>query len=120
MAYSTLEAEFTALIEGNREAQWLRGLYSEIDRPLQDPTPLKSDNQGAIETAHNPKHHSRTKHTLLKFQGVRESVSEGNITISFVPTEDMPADGFTKALSAPKFERFIQLLGFSEPNLPRL
>ena len=30
MAYFTLEAEFTGLIEGNRKALWLRGLYSEI------------------------------------------------------------------------------------------
>ena len=30
VVYSTLEAEYTALIEGNREAMWLRGLYSEI------------------------------------------------------------------------------------------
>ena len=76
---------------------------------------MKSDNQGAIETAHNPKYHNRTKHTLLKFQGVRESVSEGNITISFVPIEDMTADGLTKALPAPKFQRFLQLLNYFKP-----
>ena len=98
MAYSTLEAEFTGLIEGNREALWLRGLYSEIQRPIQGSISLKGDNKGTIETAYNPKHYSRTKYTLLKFQGVRESVSEGNITITYVPTEEMPADGLTKAL----------------------
>ena len=114
VTYSTLKAKYTALIEGNRKALQLRGLFSEIQRPLQGPTPLKSDNQGAIETAHNAKHHSRTKHTLLKFQGVRESVAEGNITVSFVPTEDMVADGLTKALPAPKFERFLQLLNYSK------
>jgi hypothetical protein len=62
-----LEAEFTGLIEGNREALWLRGLYSEIQRPIQGPIPLKGDNKGAIETAHNAKHYSRTKYILLKF-----------------------------------------------------
>ena len=30
VALSTLEAEFTGLIEGNKEALWLRGLYDEI------------------------------------------------------------------------------------------
>jgi hypothetical protein len=115
VAYSTLEAEFTGLIEGNREALWLRGLYAEIQRPIQGPTPLKGDNKGAIDTAYNPKHHSRTKHTLLKYQGIRESVATGNIAITYVPTEDMPADGLTKALPAPKFERFLALLNLTKP-----
>ena len=67
MAYSTLEAEFTGLIEGTKEALWLKGLYQEINRPISGPIPLKGDNQGAIETTYNPKHHNRTKHTLLKY-----------------------------------------------------
>jgi hypothetical protein len=115
VAYSTLEAEFTGLIEGNREALWLRGLYSEIQRPIQGPTPLQGDNKGAIDTAYNPKHHSRTKHTLLKYQGIRESVTEGNITISYVPTEEMPADGLTKALPPAKHQQFLTLLNLSRP-----
>ncbi len=41
VAYSTLEAEYTALIEGNREAMWLRGLYQEIQRPLQKTYPFE-------------------------------------------------------------------------------
>jgi len=34
VAYLTLEAEFTGLIEGNREAIWLRGLFSKLKRPI--------------------------------------------------------------------------------------
>jgi hypothetical protein len=115
VAYSTLEAEYNGLIEGNREALWLRGLYTEIQRPLSGPTPLKGDNKGAIDTAYNPKHHNRTKHTLLKYQGIRESVATGNIIVTYIPTEEIPADGLTKALPAPKFERFLALLNLSKP-----
>jgi hypothetical protein len=115
VAYSTLEAEYTGLMEGNREALWLRGLYSEIEHPLQEPTPIMGDNKGAIDTAYNPKHHSRTKHTLLKYQGLRESIMEGNITVTYLPTEDMPADGLTKALPPVKHEKFLALLNLSEP-----
>ena len=115
MAYSTLEAEYTGLIEGNKEALWLRGLYSEIQRPIQGPISLKGDNEGAIATAYNPKHHNRTKHTLLRFQGIRESVAEGHITISYVPTEEMPADGLTKALTPAKHKGFLALLNLTKP-----
>ena len=67
VAYSTLEAEYTGLLEGNKEALWLRGLYEEIGRPLKEPTPILGDNKGAIDSAHNPKHHSYIKHTLVRF-----------------------------------------------------
>ena len=58
VAHSTLKAEFTGLIEGSKEALWLQGLYSEINRPVSGPITLYSDNKGAIDTAHNPKHYS--------------------------------------------------------------
>ena len=67
MAYSTLEAEFTRLIKGNREAVWFRGLFSKLERPIQGPVLLIGDNKGAIDTAYNPKYYNRTKHTLLKY-----------------------------------------------------
>jgi len=102
-------------MEGNREALWLRSLYSEIQRPLSGPISLKGDNEGAIGTVHNPKHHSRTKHTLLKFYGVRESVAEGNISISYVLTEEMPANGLIKALIPAKYQRFLALLNLTKP-----
>ena len=115
VALSTLEAEYDGLLEGCREALWLRGLFKEIQRPLQDPTPLKGDNQGAIETAHSAKHHSRTKHTLLKFQAVREAVQAGHIAVSYIPTADMPADGLTKALPVPKHKLFLLMFGLDRP-----
>jgi len=104
VAYSTLEAKFIGLIEGNREVIWLRGLFSELERPIQGLILLIGDNKGVIDTAYNLKYHNRTKHTLLKYQGVKESVTEGNITVTYVPTGEMPVDGLTKALTPAKHE----------------
>ena len=117
VAYSTLEAEFTGLIEGTKEALWLRGLYSEINRPVLGLITLYGDNKGAINTAYNSKYYSRTKHTLLKFQGVRECVFEGHITVKYVPIEEMAADSLTKALSLVKHKAFLALLNFYRPDL---
>ena len=115
VALSTLEAEFTGLIEGNKEALWLRGLYNEIQRPIKGPISLKGDNQGAITTAYNPKYYSRTKHTLLRFQAIRESVTEGHISISYLPTKEIPADGLTKALTPTTHQAFLALLNLTKP-----
>jgi len=110
-----LEAEFTGLIEGNREAIWLRGLFSELKRPIQGPVPLMGDNKGVIDTVHNPKYYNRTKHTLLKYQGVKESVTEGNITVTYVPTGEIPVNRLIKALTPAKHKQFLKLLNLSRP-----
>lgn len=110
IALSTLEAEYNAITEATREVLWARGLYSEIQRPITGPTPLYSDSQNAISTSKDPKHHGRTKHTLVHFEFVRSKVAEGLLAISYLETSKMPADGLTKPLPAPKFEVFRRLL----------
>jgi hypothetical protein len=115
---STVEAEYTALTEATREIQWLRGLYKEINIPITRPISLRGDNTGSISTAHNPTHHQRTKHTLLNFHYVREQVRNKVVDIEYIDTNQMPADGLTKALTAVKFQKFLDLLGLVKPSLP--
>ena len=62
------------------------------------------DNKGVINTVYNPKYYNRTKHTLLKYQGVKESVIEGNITVTYVPIGEIPVDGLIKALTLAKYK----------------
>ena len=40
-----MEAESDALTEAIRETQWLRNLYSELNRPIKSPTLILKDNQ---------------------------------------------------------------------------
>ena len=107
IALSTLEAEYIAITEATREIQWLRGLFTEIQRPISQPTTLYNDNQGAISTASDPKHHSPTKHTLLRFSYVREEAKKGTMRVEFLETAKMVADGLTKPLPGPKFLNFL-------------
>ncbi|KAK2070925.1 hypothetical protein P8C59_005386 [Phyllachora maydis] len=80
------------------EVQWIIGLFSELHRPIDHPITLYGDNQGSITVANDPALHARTKHTLLKFQYVREQVKAKIVTIIYLNTKYMPADGLTKAL----------------------
>ena len=70
-----------------------------------------SYNQGAIALVKDNKFHLRTKHIDLRFHFVREAVEDNKITITYIPTEENVADIFTKALTRPKFEAFIERLG---------
>ncbi|KAK2066308.1 hypothetical protein P8C59_000137 [Phyllachora maydis] len=103
IALSTLEAETDGLTEAIRKVQWFIGLFSELHRHIDYPITLYRDNQGSITVANNPALYARTKHTLLKFQYVREQVKAKIVTIIYLNTKYMPADGLTKAL--PPFSR---------------
>ena len=68
-----MEAELDALTEAIRETQWLRNLYSELNRPIKSLTLVLKDNQSIIKAVKDPALHSRTKHTLLKYCYIREA-----------------------------------------------
>ena len=61
--------------------------------------------------AENPEFHQRTKHIAVKYHYIREEVRKGNISLFYVPTEEMAADGLTKALNATMHARFVEMLG---------
>lgn len=69
--------------------------------------PLKGDNQGSI-LAHNPVFHSRTKHIDIQPRYLCEEVAAKRIELSYVPTEQMVADGLTKALTHVRFHGFVE------------
>ncbi|KAK2069120.1 hypothetical protein P8C59_003725 [Phyllachora maydis] len=95
IALSTLEAETDGLIEAICEVQWIIGLFSELHRPIDHPITLYGDNQGSITVANDPALYARTKHTLLKFQYVREQVKAKIVTIIYLNTKFNSTGYFT-------------------------
>ena len=76
---------------------------------------INSDNQGAIALSKDNKFHARTKHIDVQYHFVREAVEDGKMSVVYIPTDDNPADIFTKPLAKPKFRHFVELLGL-RPN----
>ena len=111
MATSTCQAEYMAQCSAAMEAEWLRGLLSELGFQYQEPTTLYADNQGAIAMVKDPKYHKKTKHIAVRYHYTRELVQDGVIDLHWLPTVEMKADGLKKALPPTKFERFIELIG---------
>ena len=96
-----------ALYAAAQEAVWLRLLLSNIRFEL-GATTIYEDNQGCIALAKNPVFHARTKHIDIKFHFLREKVEEGVIVLKYKPTDEMIADGLTKALGRTKHAVFLQ------------
>ena len=117
-ADSTTEAEFVAMAESVKEAIWLRCLLHSLGFPSQAPTPIFSDNQGALQLVKNPKYHKRTKHIETKYYLVREKYERRQIDVFYVHTTQQLADILTKALPRDSFQRLCDLQGIVAPLPP--
>lgn len=109
-ALSSTEAELYALVEGIKEATWMREFLSEVGFDLDKPFTLQQDNQSVIAIAANPIHHARIKHMEVKTYYVRENVDNERLKLVYCPTELMIADILTKALAKCDHERLVGLM----------
>ena len=57
-----------------------------------------SDNQAAISLAENPMVQARSKHIDIQHHFVRDRISRGEISLSYIPTSLMVYDVLTKAI----------------------
>jgi hypothetical protein len=110
VALSTSEAEYQALATALQEYLYLRNVLAEMKLPGSI-TEIHVDNQSCIKLAKNPWTNGRSKHINLKYHFVRDLVKENVVKISYLQTEEMIADGFTKPLSGPQHAKFMSRLG---------
>ena len=75
----------------------------------QDSSPvcLKGDNQAALLQVKDAHTHDRSKHIDIAYHFVRCLYRLRRIAVGFVPTSEMAADGMTKVLQRPLFQRFV-------------
>ena len=103
VANSTCEAESYALRNACREVEWTRGLLRELGMLHHGPTTVFQDNQSTIKLSKNPVMHDRSKHYRIAQHYVRSLVTTEAIKLEYLPTKDMLADIFTKALPISTF-----------------
>jgi hypothetical protein len=110
VALST-ESEYMALLHALKEQIWLLRFFREIGYDISNQNIIYTDNQGAIALAHNPEHHARTKHVDIQYHFVRNCVEDGTTRLEYCPTEDMVADGLTKALGPERHRKLARMMG---------
>ena len=103
---STNHSEYCTGAKAAKEARWLHNFAGELNmNQLIKPIDVYSDSQGAIAMTYNPVNRSTTKHIALADHYVREQQEEGVISVSYVDTQSMIADIFTKPLGDTAFLR---------------
>jgi hypothetical protein len=115
IALSSTEAEYYAMSHAFKEALWLRTFLIVLKFPVPRPFPILSDNQAACSLSNSPAISARSKHIDIRHHFIRDHVLAGSFSTTWIPTDDMPADIFTKALPFPVFSRHRDVLGLSIP-----
>ena len=59
----------------------------------------------------NPMGHSKSKHINIQYYFIQEQLAQSVIALGYIFTNDMAADGLTKALPKNLFRRFKDLMG---------
>lgn len=114
IATSTAAAEYYAANAAGREALTARHLLTELGYSHPGPTPLLCDNQATVKMTEDPKHDSRLKHVDVQWHWLPEQVDYKRLDISYIPTIDMVADIFTKALPGTTHQTLCIALGLQE------
>ncbi|CAM8893378.1 unnamed protein product [Rhodiola kirilowii] len=118
VARSSAEAEFRGMAQGVCEMLWISNILKELGFLLQKPMELHCDNASAIQLAHNPVQHDRTKHVEVDRHFIKENLDRKIISFPFVPSEDQLVDVLTKGVSQKQFECSINKLGMIDIHAP--
>ena len=115
IALSSTEAEYYAMAHAFKEALWLCSFLSLLKLPIPRPFPILTDNQATCSLSNSIAISARSKHIDIRHHFIRDHVQAGTFSTTWIPTADMPADIFTKALPFSSFSRHRDVLGLSIP-----
>jgi hypothetical protein len=103
VARSSDEAELQAMATAASQGLWLRKLYAEIAPPALKMI-IYCDNQTALTHVDNPGSLNKTKHVDLQHQFVLDRQTRGDLTFTYIPSNENLADMLTKGLTRDRFQ----------------
>lgn len=111
---STTEAELLALAQAGKEAMLITRLINELEVALDTSTiNIRCDNKQTIRLVQQDieKLQTELRHVDIHNHWLRQEPTRGAISVVYTKTEDMIADGLTKALTNTSFSKFTEQLG---------
>ncbi|KID83774.1 reverse transcriptase family protein [Metarhizium guizhouense ARSEF 977] len=108
---STTEAEILSLERTAKESYALDRLLRDISLDL-GPLKIYCDNLQSIRLVveENQRITTKLRHVDIQNMWLKQEFKKGRFLVEYLQTDQMPADGLTKALSRSKFEHFRSML----------
>jgi hypothetical protein len=103
VALSTTQAKYIALVEGVKEAIWLKGMIGELGI-TQESMNIHCDSQSSIHLENHQVYHEGTNHIDIRLHFVRDMIESKEIVVEKVVSEKNLADVFTKSLPRSRFK----------------
>jgi hypothetical protein len=115
---STTEAELLALSHTTKDYYWWKRLFASIKFDLEDAndTPILCDNKQTVLLLEReqPTLKTQLRHADVHNHWLRQEVQNRFVNIRWVPTSQMPADGFTKLLPVQSHKEFVRMLNLRD------
>ena len=110
---STTEAELLALSSAAKEAIWWKHFFQSLNLELDHELVLQCDNKQTVGVLQKDSNLIRTKlrHIDIHNHWLRQEIRDARISIQWISTTEMPADGLTKLLPRQRHEAFVRQLG---------
>ena len=93
----------SAAAQAVKEALWLRLLLNDLGVPV-NCFPIRADNQSALKLLKNPISSMRSKHIDVVYHFARERVARRDVDFTYIRTDEMLADMFTKPVPGNKLQ----------------
>jgi len=98
VALSTTEAEYQAAGAASRDALWLRKITPDLGGDIGGPIGIFCDSESALALIKNPMTTQRSKHIDVVHHFARERALRGELTFTYIRTDENLADCLTKAV----------------------
>jgi hypothetical protein len=113
VALSSTEAEYVALSLTSRDVIWLRNLLKEMGFAQKEATIIFEDNESCIKIAISSKQLPGTKHIDIRHHFIRQRITNHEINLESIRTNNMVADVLTKPLPVESFKKHIMAIGMA-------
>ena len=110
---SSTEAELLALSQTAKEAILMSRLFKVMTLKLNEPLIINCDNTQTLRLLResSAKLITKLRHVDIHQHWLRQEYAAKRVQFEWIPTEEMIADGLTKALPKQKFNTFVRMVG---------
>ena len=108
-----MEAEYVACSLAIQEAVWLRRFLQDIAvvKTNFEPVTLYCDRMATLAYAKDSKYHGKAKHIQIRYHFVRDMITQNEVVLKHIPTNEMVVDPFTKPIARDAFMKHVRSLG---------